>query len=107
MDVRIKRGPKGRLLILDINHVLIDRTEGGKRRAFVDDFLDLCFRSFDIMVWSCGVLFTPGGAPNDKFKNEMKLFQPWRDQIAAVWDQVHSTNLWPLNSPRIRASLCF
>ena len=85
---RFARPKKGKLLVLDINHVLIARRGGKKgalKRPHCDAFLEMCFGNFDVMVWSCGVMFGTGGEPNDKYRDEMAHFEKWSDEIVAVW----------------------
>jgi hypothetical protein len=88
------------LLILDLNQVLVCRVPYNKRgnqqtkdqlppkRPFCDEFLEFCFANFAVAVWSCG----------KRANMEMWLFDKWCGELVFVWDQIHSTNLWPRRS---------
>jgi hypothetical protein len=88
------------LLILDLNQVLVCRVPYNQRdnqqnrdvrpsmRPYCDEFLEFVFTHFAVAVWSCGKLANM----------EMWLFDKWCGQLVFVWDQKHSTNLWPRHS---------
>ena len=83
-----------RLLILDINGVLVCREpfvqarkqRGYTKRPHCDAFLDWAFEHFQVGVWSCG-------RPENM---ELELFEGRK--LALVFSQEHSANLWPRHS---------
>eukprot|EP00628_Pelagophyceae_sp_CCMP2097_P007724 CAMPEP_0184108750 /NCGR_PEP_ID=MMETSP0974-20121125/16542_1 /TAXON_ID=483370 /ORGANISM="non described non described, Strain CCMP2097" /LENGTH=250 /DNA_ID=CAMNT_0026411785 /DNA_START=24 /DNA_END=773 /DNA_ORIENTATION=- len=88
------------LLVLDLNGVLCDRGsfrdrndrngKGAPKRCALRphalDFVSWCFEHFDVGVWSCGK------------RDNMELWLFDGRQVAFVWDQTHSTSLWPRTS---------
>ncbi|GLT25184.1 hypothetical protein SLA2020_003290 [Shorea laevis] len=99
--------PNRKLLVLDLNGILVDVVNGGKKpdirvsaksvykRPFCDDFLSFCFERFNVGVWS-----------SRREKNVMKLvnfiFGESKQNLLFCWNQKHctETRFKTINKPR-------